>query len=127
MFRRAQPLPHGRGSVKCACRARPRGHPVSKRLGLNARDISPRLLSEQHWPLPTHMTVALGDVGVGLLEAAFGLRCWRLPGLPASDIFLEEKARRAEVTVGYEHTAVNPVEIGNRFHGGQGGVGSSQQ
>ena len=30
---------------KCACRARPRGHPVSKRLGLNAQVIPPRLLS----------------------------------------------------------------------------------
>src|SRR5580700_5987399 len=38
-FGGAQPLPYGRGSVKCAHRAAR----VSKRLGLNAQDISPRL------------------------------------------------------------------------------------
>src|ERR1039458_5769512 len=32
--------PHGRGSVKCACRARP----VSKRVGLNAKGNPARLL-----------------------------------------------------------------------------------
>src|ERR1039457_1790416 len=36
--------PLGPALSKCACRARPRGHPMSKRLGLNAQDISARLL-----------------------------------------------------------------------------------
>ena len=40
-FERAQSLPHGRGSVKSACRAAR----VSKRLDLSAQDISSRLLS----------------------------------------------------------------------------------
>src|ERR1017187_3077243 len=97
MSRRAQPLPHGRGSVKCARRAAR----MSKRLGLNAQDISARLLSGADalggalWARrpPDRLFVKRGDLilreksGTGASRADLGVRPTQLMQSPRTGTY----------------------------------------
>jgi hypothetical protein len=71
--------------------------------------------------------IALSYVGIGILQSAFRLGSLRFPGLPAGDILLKQQARLTEVTIRHEHLAVDPVEIGDRFHCLQRGARRGQQ
>jgi hypothetical protein len=74
-----------------------------------------------------HSSVAFGDRGFRLLQAAGGFRCLWPPVFPASDILLKLEPGPAIVAVGEEHLPVELIEIGSRFRRGEGRIPHRKQ
>lgn len=73
------------------------------------------------------MLVDLIDLGGGFFVAGGAFGGFGRPVFPAREIFLEHETRPAVVAILEQHSAVEFVEVGGGFGGGQGHVGDGDQ
>lgn len=75
--------------------------------GLPNCDLAARLQVDAPPPasLP-QMTITFPDAGLGLLKAARGIGCLRLPHLPSSDVLHIKCARPDVVAIGQQHPGI---------------------